>query len=294
MHRRPQNAAPRLPAARLLLLMAAALAATGGARPARAEEQFFMFARGAETLPRHRAELYQFTTFRTGKREGSYYGIDSDTEIEFGVTNKLQASIAIVNYYFRIRDVEELPDTDAYRFGGVEVSAKYRLWSPFKDPLGVAVRLEAGYLLKDEVAGLSQHERYLAPELDLQKNFRDDTVIWEMNFGPEWAWGKQPAEQYPRELSIQGATGVTYRFAPNWFAGAEVRARSEWPLSDLDLFEHVAVYAGPSLHYGGRRWWATLSWLYQVYGTGVDEPHDGQTFAEETAHLVRLKLGFNF
>jgi hypothetical protein len=289
---RPPHAEPR--GLRRLTALASLLLVLLIAPEARADEQFFMFARGAETLPRGRAEVYQFLTFRTGKREGDYYGFDSDTEIEYGITNRLQASLAVVNHYFYTRGVEELPDTDAYRFGGVELSAKYGLLSPFKDPLGVALRLEAGYLLSDEVGGLPQHERFLAPELDLQKNFRDDTVIWNLNVGSEWAWGKQPAEQYPRELSLQGASGVAYRFAPNWFAGVEVRTRAEWPLFDFDLFEHVVVYAGPSLHYGGRRWWATLSWLYQVYGVGIDEPRDGQTFAEETSNLVRLKLGFNF
>jgi hypothetical protein len=35
-------------------------------------------------------------------------------------------------------------------------------------------------------------------------------------------------------------------------------------------------------------------WNYQVYGKSVDEPADGQTFAEETRQLFRLKVGFNF
>ena len=48
-------------------------------------------------------------------------------------------------------------------------------------------------------------------------------------------------------------------------------------------------------NYGEQeRWWATLTWNYQVYGKGVEEPADGQTFAEETRQLFRLKVGFNF
>jgi hypothetical protein len=277
-----------------LLPVAAVILARWGAAEARADEQFFMFARGAETLPRARAALYQFLTLRTGKRAGDYYAFDSDTEFEYGLTEKLQASLAVVNHYFHIRGVEDLPDTNGYRFGGVQISTKYRLLSPFKDPLGVALRLEAGYLVNDEGAGQTQHVRFLAPELDLQKNFREDTVIWNLNLGPEWAWGKQPTDQDPREFSLQAATGVAYRFASNWFAGIEVRTLSEWSLFDLGRFEHVAVYAGPSIHYGGQRWWATLSWLYQAYGAGIDEPRDGQTFTEETSNLVRLKVGVNF
>jgi Family of unknown function (DUF6662) len=291
--RRRQPNTPRQTVQRLVPPAMAPLL-LAGAGEARADEQFFMFARGAETLPARRAELCQFVTFRTGKRDGRYHGFESDTEFEYGVSDRLQASVAVVNHYFHIRDVEELPDTDADRFGGVEMSAKYRMLSPFKDPLGVAIRVEAGYLWNDEVGGLTQHERFLAPELDLQRNFRDDTVAWNLNLGPEWAWGKQPAEQYPRELALQAATGAAFRFASNWFAGEETRVRSEWPLFDFGHFEHVALYIGPSVHYGGRRWWGTLTWLYQARGDGIDEPDDGQTFAEETSHLVRFKLGLNF
>lgn len=260
---------------------------------ARADEPFLAFTRGAETLPRGRWQLYQFATLRTGKDSGSYYGFDFDSEVEYGITHRWQANAAIVNHYFHYHGVEELPESNAYSFGGVELSTKYGLQSPFMDPLGIALRLEGGYLLHDEVGGLDQHERFIAPEIDLQKNFLDDTLITELDLGTEFAWGKQPAEQYPREMSLQGSAGVVYRFLPDWFVGAEARVRSEYPLFDLDRFEHAVVYMGPSLHYSSRRWWVTASWLYQAWGEGIDE-HDGQTFAEETRQLARVKLGFNF
>jgi hypothetical protein len=119
-------------------------------------------------------------------------------------------------------------------------------------------------------------------------------LICALNFAVEWAWGKKPAEEYPREVSFEGATGFMYRFAPNWFAGAEIHTRWEYPLFDFNNFEHRVFYAGPTLHYSQQRWWATLTWNYQVYGKGVDEPADGKTFAEEQRQLVRLKVGFNF
>jgi hypothetical protein len=235
---------------------------------------------------------------RTGKAEGTYYGTDFETEIEHGFTDRLQADLSIENHYFYNKGVngdrDSLDDTDAYRFGGIEAALKYRVLSPFKDPLGLSLRLESGYLLHDEVDGLRQHEFYLAPQLILQKDFLDDTLIWEVNLGPEWAWGKQPAELYPRELALAGATGLSYRFAPNWFFGAETHVRAEYPLFDFNNFEHVVIYAGPALHYSARRWWATLSWNFQAYGQGVGEPNDGLTFAEETRYLVRLVIGFNF
>ena len=115
----------------------------------RADEQLFGFVRGAETLPQGKSELYQFVTLRTGKAEGSYYGFDFETEVEHGFTDKFQASLSVEQRYISNHGVDgdrdALDDTDAYRFGGITASGKYRLWSPFKDPLGVALRLEGGY-----------------------------------------------------------------------------------------------------------------------------------------------------
>ncbi len=264
----------------------------------RADEQLFGFVLGAETLPAGRSEAYQFFTLHEGKSEGTYYGADFQTEYEYGFTDRFQASLSLDQHYFYNKGVtgdrDALGNTDGYRLGGFESAAKYRLLSPFKDPLGIALRLEAGYLLHDEVDGLDQHERYIKPEIDLQKDFFEDRLICDVDFGVEWAWGKQPAEQYPRELSFEGEGGVAYRFAPNWYLGAEIHTRWEYPMFDFDNFEHRVFYAGPNIHYSQKNWWVTLTWNYQVYGKGVGEPRDGQTFAEETRQLVRLKIGFNF
>jgi hypothetical protein len=285
---------PRSKHAVLILLAAIGLTT----RLALADEQFFGFVRGAETLPHGRSQLYQFITSREGKSEGTYWGTDFETEFEYGVTDKLQLSLSVDQRYIYNEGVDgdrdALDDTDAYRFGGLAASGKYRLTSPFKDPLGVALRIEGGYLWHDEVDGLVQHERYIKPEIDLQKDFLDDRLICAVNFGLEWAWGKQPAEQYPREVAFEGSGGVAYRFAPNWFIGAEIHTRWEYPQFDLDNFEHRVYYAGPSLHYSQKNWWATLTYNYQIYGKGVEEPSDGKTFAEETRNVLRLKVGFNF
>jgi hypothetical protein len=263
-----------------------------------ADEQLFGFVRGAETLPAGRSEIYQFITMRTGKPEGSYYGFDFETEFEHGITDQWQASLAVEQRYINNSGVDgdrdALDDFNGYRFGGLIASTKYRLLSPFKDAVGLAVRLEGGYLWHDEVGGLKESEWFISPEVELQKNFLDDTLICDVNVGAEWAWGKQPAEEYPREISLMAGAGVSYRFAPNWFIGVEGNIRAEYPLFDLNNFEHVVVYAGPSLHYSSKNWWVTLSYAYQVWGEGVDEPNDGKTYAEETDHKLRLKFGVNF
>jgi hypothetical protein len=289
--------APR-PFLRLLPLGFLVLSAGCLTTTARADEHLFGWVLSAETLPANQTEAYQFVTFRTGKAEGTYLGWDFETELEHGFTDQLQIGLSLENHYFYNKDVngerDALDNTNGFRFGGFVLAGKYRVLSPFKDPAGFAVRLEGGYLAHDEVDGLRQTEGYIAPQFILQKNFLDDTLMFDLNGGLEFAWGKRPAEQYPRELAFTGGAGVSYRFAPNWYLGVETHVRSEYPMFHLDHFEHVVMFAGPSLHYGTQRWWITFSYGYEVYGSGINEPADGKTFAEEVRNEFRLKVGFNF
>ena len=250
--------------------------------------------RGAETLPKGHADFYQFATLRTGKSDGDYHAWDFDTEVEYGFTDKFQMSVAAVQHYFDVEGVPGLDNGSFYRFGGVELAAKYRFTSVFKDGYGLAIRPEIAFLRYDDVGGIIQTEFDFAPELIYQKNFLDDTLIFAANVGVKLAWGKKPAEEYDREFTIQGAMGLSYRFAPNWFFGPELHLRSEYPNFDLGFHEHTALFVGPSLHYGAKRWWATATYVYQAWGNEVDPVVSNKAFAEEARHEFRLKIGVNF
>lgn len=270
------------------------IALAGFTEMTHADEQLFGYARGAETLPAGHVDLYQFTTLRTGKDAGTYRGWDFETEVEYGFTDKFQGSLALINHYFKTQDVPDLDDSSHYRIGGLEAAAKYRLKSPFIDGYGLALRPEIGFIRYDDVNGLLEHELLVGTTLIYQHNYFDDTLIFAANAGFDFTWGKQPAEQYDHEILLDGLLGLSYRFAPRWFVGVEGRIHSEFPNFDLGTNEHTIVFAGPALHYAAKRWWATLSWAYQAWGHGVDEPISGKTYAEETRNEYRLKVGLNF
>ena len=276
------------------VLTASAALCLFAATSSRADENLFNLVKGSETLPQGHFEFYQTTDVRAGKDVGYYRGWDLESELEYGFTDKFQASIAIKQHFFDVRGVDGLDDGNYYQFGGVEGSIKYRFNSVFTDGYGLTFRTEFGFLRHDDVAGLLEHEIFVAPTLIFQKNYLDDRLIIDFNAGFELAWGKEPAEQYVKESSLQGGLGVTYRFAPNWFFGLESNVRSEFPHFGLGNHEHTVVYGGPALHYSSKNWWATFTWGYQIWGHGVDEIASNHTFAEETLHQFILKIGFNF
>ncbi len=259
-----------------------------------ADEHLFGFVRGAETLPAGHADLYQFTTLRAGKDTGIYRAWDFETEAEYGFTDKLQGSLSLLQNYFHLKDVTDLDDGNRYHFAGIEASSKYRLKSPFKDGYGLAIRPEIGFRRYDDVGGLLEYELLAGATLIYQRNYFDDTLVFSANVGFDFTWGKKPAEQYDHEVLLDGRAGLSYRFASNWFAGIETTYHAEYPNFDLGTLEHLVVFTGPSLHYSARRWWMTLTWVYQVYGQEVDASVPHKAYAEETRNEYRLKFGFNF
>ncbi len=267
----------------------------------RADENLFGWAKGAETLPKGHIDLYQFSTLRTGKveKDGSYNAYDFETEIEYGLTDQFQLGFSASQNYFSgsalAVDDNSLTQT-GYRFGGVAASGKYRFTSPFIDDFGLALIQQVGFNRHDETAGIIENHLYLAPTLVFQKNFIDNTLITVASAGFDLGWGKKPAEEYSKEMGLETRFGLSYRFAPNWFAGLEGRIRSEYPEFDITENEHVAIFVGPNLHYGSEKFWATLSWAYQAYGheSGPDQQVDNRAFAEQVQNEIRLKLGFNF
>jgi len=75
-----------------------------------------------------------------------------------------------------------------------------------------------------------------------------------------------------------------------------VRGAETLPANRWAAYQFLTLGEGKSegTYYGTYFETEAESWNYQVYGKGVDEPADGQTFAEETRQLFRLKVGFNF
>lgn len=257
-----------------------------------ADEHLFGYVKGAETLPKNKAELYQFITLRQGKPNAQYSAWDFDTEYEYGFTDDFQADVSVKQHYITSAGLEGIDSGSFYKFAGVELGFKYRFNSIFKDDYGLAIHGEIGYLGYDDVGSLPQKELFIASHLIYQKNFFDDTLIYAANIGAEFAFGKQPAEEYNEEVSFEASTGLSYRIMPAWFLGVEANIRSEFPDFDLSNHEHTRLFVGPNIHFGGEKFWGTFSWVYQVWGKGVDEDTN-QTFAEEVYNEFKLKLGFN-
>ena len=289
---------------RRLLLAIAALALVAASPLAFADENYFGYSYGAETLPAGKNEAYLWLTHREGKKEGHYDAQDVQVELEHGWTDRFQTSFYLTGRAHNISGTaleDEHTGLGIQRnrrldFDGAKVAMKWNLRSPFKDGYGLALYLEPGFGSIHKVSGERRTEVAVEGKVILQKNFLDDQLVTVYNLTLEPEWERETEDgvtKWEPELSVENSAGVSYRFAPKWYAGVEARVHMEYP--DYGAREHWALFAGPTLHYGGQRWWATLTWLPQIKGGPVEADRSRRLHLEEHEQQeTRLKLGVNF
>ncbi|MEW6705420.1 MAG: DUF6662 family protein [Pseudomonadota bacterium] len=292
---------------RSLLLGALALASL----PVLADENLFGYVRGAETLPKGARELYQHLTVRTDKGAGHYRALDAKTEFEYGVTDRFSASAELKAQGLNTSGIlidGYMPGDEKYtlKASGVEFGAKVNLMSPAKDDFGLATLFGLSHHWLDPHSGRKKDTTSIEGTLIGQKYFLEGQMTWAGNLGVEATYARRkPIDNLPAgfewstdpevEIELKAGTALAYRFMPNWSVGAEALYETEFETEVGQ--ERWSVFGGPTLHYGGQKWWATLSLMRQVRGGG--EKFDAQRYTdlhliEKTRNEVRLKVGYNF
>lgn len=277
--------------------------------PALADENLFGNVKGAETLPEGSWEAYQIFTDRSDKGVGSYRALDSTTELEYGVSDKLTIGGGIKALSVETKGllVDGYIPGDYKRdlsLAGFEASAKYNFLSPALHDFGLSGYWAFDYMGIDPHSGRDKDTLSLESSLLAQKYFLEGEMVWVGNLTMEGTYAKRgeignlPADfEWPTdpemEIEFKLGTGLSYRFAPNWFVGAEIQYETEFETEVGQ--ERWSVFAGPNLHYATAKWWATLSWFPQLEGGGeVIQEGDDLHLIEKTEGEARLKLGYNF
>ena len=274
----------------------AGLAAT----PAQADEQYFGYTYSSEVLPKGRTEAELWVTDRRGKDEGHFDAQDYRLELEHGFTDRLTVAgyANFAGHHIRGLDDENI-DRD-FAFRGLSGEFKYNLLSPYKDGFGLTLYAEPGWS-RIHGGGERGTEYELEFKAIVQKNFLDDRLIWAANltFEPEWEREVEMEDsgegevEWEKELKLELSSGLSYQVAPGWFLGGEARYASVYPDWTNGLHrETYAVFAGPAVHYGGKQWWATLSYQPQLFGG--PSPNGSRALDEFEKRELRLKIGYNF
>ena len=297
-----------------IALLAAAIGLAGVAA-ARADEPLFGFVYTTDLLPKGRAEVEQWATLRDQKIGGYFDQVDGREEFEYGATDRLQLSLyanwtwarAYHNGPFGATTPPEplsydQPAPDAHyenaRFVGVSGEAIYRILSPYTDPIGLA-------LYEEPTIGPGFFES--ESKLILQKNFRDDRLVLALNltYAPELRRLPDPTKpsgkSWQEETDANIGFGASYRFAPNWSAGVEFENEREFNSLDFTHESNSGYFIGPTIHYGGRKFFVTATYLEQLPWAGTHSDSvpgaivGGRTLDNDfERRRFRLKIGYLF
>jgi opacity protein-like surface antigen len=292
-----------------------------------ADENLFGYVKGSETLPEGASEAYFWLTHRFDKGQGEYSAYDTQLEYEYGVTSRFTASAALLGQSIDTSGLvidAYLPGAESYglKASGIELKGKYNFLSAAMDPVGLSAEFELVHSWLDPHSGQDKDTTSFDVDFQLQKFFLDDQLIAVANAGLEGTYAKRSpldaATQASADLAMQGLTGdpgatfewpvepemeieftlgagLSYRFAPNWNIAVETQYQTEFETEVGQ--ERWSWFAGPTLHYGSEKWWATLTWFEQLAGGReqyINQADDNLHLIEKTEHEVRLKLGYNF
>lgn len=247
---------------------------------ARADEPLFGFVYTTDLLPQGGKEIEEWTSWRHQKNSGYFDEFEGRTELEYGLTNRLQVAL-YANYNWtqayhngpfdattppeQFSDYVVGPDDqfNASRFVGVSGELIYRILSPYTDAFGLAFYTEPT---------VGQNFREIENRIILQKNFLDDLLVFAFNFtyAPEYRCLPDPVNggsTWQEETDVNFGFGASYRFIENWSAGFEVENEREFNsllFTSINHESNSGYYLGPTLHYGGERFFITMTALWQM------------------------------
>ncbi len=284
---------------------------------ASAEESMFGFVYTTDLLPQGAKEVEQWMTWRHQKIGGSFDQLEGRTEFEYGLTDRLQVALYL-NYAWmqgfhngpfgattpseQFADYQAGPDDhfNQPRFVGVSGEAIYRILSPYTDAVGLAVYTEPTF-------GKNFFE--IENKIILQKNFFDDllTVAFNFTYAPEFRYLLDPADptgiasSWQEETDVNFAIAVSYRFIENWSAGFEFVNEREFNSFTFNHESNSGYYLGPTLHYGGERFFVTATALWQMpWATAHTDTVPGALVNgyildnDFERFRLRLKVGYTF
>jgi hypothetical protein len=274
------------------LLPTLALLAALGAVVAHADEENLLgYTEDTEIVPAGQWETYHWLTARTGKAGGSFRALDYSLEFEHGLTARDQLSLYLDAANFRVRDVPDLPDRNYTAFAGLHLAYKHLLRDHERDGYGLAVYLEPEFSTVERYTGARVDEYAVEAKLIFQKESRDESIVYLANLTLEPELAREDRES-SHELKADFSHGVSFRVVRHWYAGLENRLVAVYPGWQLHRIETHAVSFGPALHYTGRRWWATVTWLRQL--SGYPDMQGGLALEDFEKNEIRLKFGFGF
>lgn len=175
-------------------------------------------------------------------------------EVEFGITDRLQAAVYVADWSYRDGRSVENPGS-VYEGSAVELI--YNITNPQTSALGSAVYGE----LK-----IGEDLVKLESKILLEKHF--GRLVLAYNAGLEGEWEGDDLQE--RTGEFEQTLGASYELKPQFLLGGELLHEVDIP--EWKNAEPSVVYAGPNVSVRFGNWWATATAMAQLTGI-ASEPN---------------------
>ena len=261
---------------------------------AHASERLFTYTYEPETMPQGAFEFENWATLRAVRNnkvgKNHYTRWDLRQELEYGVTDNYSLSFYLneVSEYFR--NPATNAKTDTFKFDGVSFENRWMVLDPAKNAVGLTLYLEPR---------IGNGEFELEEKIIVGQRFgANKEWKWAFNavHATEWKDSEEPGKKTETEGELEFDLGLTREVGKHWNLGVEFRDTNKIP--EYDRWEHSALFVGPAINYHRENWWATLTFMTQVYGDNNKNPDpDGNShldLEEYERFNARLIIGISF
>jgi hypothetical protein len=244
------------------------------AAPAFSQDRVFTHTYQTNVLPLGVMELESWTTVRSG-REEFYNRLDQRLELELGLGKNWQTA-----FYFNTSTITSLGAFGLEKENEIGFSNewKVKLSDPVANKIGAGLYAEIGFN-----GGELELEGKLLLDKRIGKNiFAANFVVeYEMEFEYEAEENEVEAEtELPFEIDLAWMRMCTERCG----LGLEVRNHNE--NGPEEGWESSALYAGPTAHFNGNRWWINFSVMPQLTNLHKEE---GETESLDLEHHEKVQ-----
>ena len=215
----------------------------------KAERRYFGWSYTAYTLPQDALELEVWNTWSIGKEMGYYYQFQPRFEFEYGILDKLTASL-----YFNFDQViaeENSFSPKNFTFNSTSIELRYRFTDPNEIFIDPALYFEFAYG-GDEI-------EYEAKAL-LSKRINNFIAVLNINGEIE-----QEVIESETESVFEITTGVMYEVIPSFAFGVEFRNHRGYE-EVYEEEEYQASFLGPTINFQTKSFFLTMSFLPQISG----------------------------
>ncbi len=255
----------------------------GVAGPGEANERKFAYTYESGTMPAGTRELEFWATWREG-RANFYSAFDYRTEFEFGVTDRLLASLYLNWHRETLADpANPSQKIDNQEFEGISSEWKYKLLDPVADPVGLALYQE--YTVHTD-------EFEWESKLILDKKMGDVLAAYNAVVEPDWEFGPDNTEY---ALNLENDLGLTYFFTSAFSAGLEARNTNQKDRTSPGL-RNSTLFVGPVVSYARNEWYITATFLRQLPAIkrSVDNPQDNLVLDTHEKTNIRILVSTRF